>query len=84
MATAGGTAVVVAAAQHSSSYRVKFQRKEFLELVEIAKPWIIYHRKRMHFFAFDGFVLYSFECDNSDFSQKVMEAIEFSNYQWSE
>ena len=76
--------MVVAAAQHSSSYRVKFQRKEFLELVEIAKPWIIYHRKRMHFFAFDGFVLYSFECDNSDFSQKVMEAIEFSNYQWSE
>ena len=84
MATAGGTAAVVAAAQHASSYRVKFRRKEFLELVEIAKPNLIYHRKRMHFFAFDGFVMYTFECDNSDFSQKVMEAIEFSNYTWSE
>ena len=60
MATAGGTAAVVAAAQHASSYRVKFRRKEFLELVAIAKPKIIYHRKRMHFFAFDGFVMYSF------------------------
>ncbi len=84
MATAGATAAVVAAAQHTSSYRVKFRRNEFLELVEIAKPKIIYHRKRMHFFAFDGFVMYTFECDNSDFSQKVMEAIEFSNYTWSE
>ena len=84
MATAGATAAVVAAAQHASSYRVKFRKKEFLELVEIAKPRIIYHRKRMHFFAFDGFVMYTFECDNSDFSQKVMEAIEFSNYTWSE
>jgi len=84
MATAGATTAVVAAAQHTSSYRVKFRRKEFLELVEIAKPKIIYHRKRMHFFAFDGFVMYTFECDNSDFKQKVMEAIEFSNYQWSE
>ena len=84
MAVAGATTAAVVAAQHTSSYRVKFGRKEFLELVEIAKPRIIYHRKRMHFFAFDGFVMYTFECDNSDFSQKVMEAIEFSNYQWSE
>jgi len=83
MATAGGTAAA-AAALHTSSYRVKFRRKEFLEIVEIAKPRIIYHRKRMHFFAFDGFVMYTFECDSSDFSQKVMEAVEFSNYQWSE
>ncbi|MFB0557852.1 MAG: hypothetical protein ACETVY_01930 [Candidatus Bathyarchaeia archaeon] len=84
MAYAGGAAAATAAAQHSSSYRVKFRREEFLELVRIAKPSIIYHRKRMHFFAYDGFVMYTFECDNSDFSQKVLEAIEFSNYQWSE
>jgi hypothetical protein len=84
MAYAGGTAAAVAAAQHSSSYRVKFRRREFLKLVEIAKPRIIYHRKRMHFFAFDGFVMYTFECEDSDFSQRVLEAIEFSNYQWSE
>jgi hypothetical protein len=83
MATAATTAAIVAA-QHTSSYRVKFRRKEFLELVEIAKPQIIYHRKRMHFFAYDGFVMYTFECENSDFNQKVLETIEFSNYKWSE
>jgi hypothetical protein len=81
---AGGAVAATAAAQHSSSYRVKFRRREFLELVEIAKPRIIYHRGRMHFFAYDGFVMYTFECEDSDFSQRVLEAIEFSNYQWSE
>ena len=84
MVYAGGAVAATAAAQHSSSYRVKFRRKEFLELVEIAKPRIIYHRNRMHFFAYDGFVMYTFECEDSDFSQRVLEAIEFSNYQWSE
>jgi hypothetical protein len=85
MATTGATAGAVAAAQHTSSYRVKFERKEFLELVEIARPKIIYHRKRMHFFAFDGFVMYTFECEDRDLlDKKVMHAIEFSNMQWSE
>ncbi len=82
MAVAGGVTAAVAAAQHASSYRVKFQRREFLRLVEIAKPRIIYHRKRMYFFAFDGFVMYTFECDDRDFSQPIVEAIEFSNIQW--
>lgn len=81
MAMAGAT---VAATINASSYRVKFRREEFLELVEIAKPGIIYHRGRMHFFAYDGFVMYTFQCRDEDFSQKVMNAIEFSNYQWSE
>lgn len=84
MVYAGGAVAATAAAQHSSSYRVKFRRREFLELVEIAKPRIIYHRNRMHFFAYDGFVMYTFECEDSDFSQRVLKAIEFSNYQWSE
>ena len=85
MAYAGGAVAATAAAvQHASSYRVKFRRREFCELVEIAKPMIIYHRKRMHFFSYDGFVMYTFECENSDFKQKILEAIEFSNYQWSE
>ena len=79
-ATAGATVATI----HTSSYRVKFRRKEFLELVEIAKPNIIYHRRRMHFFAYDGFVMYTFEAENSDFSLRVIEAIEFSNEQWSE
>ena len=82
MATAATTAAI--AAQHTSSYRVKFRRNEFLELAEIAKPKIIYQRGRMHFFAFDGFVMYTFECKDGDFKQKVLHAIEFSNTQWSE
>ena len=84
MVYAGGAVAATAAAQHSSSYRVKFRSRQFLELVEIAKPRIIYHRNRMHFFAYDGFVMYTFECEDSDFSQRVLDAIEFSNYQWSE
>ena len=75
MATAGATAG--AAAQHTNSYRVKFRRKEFLGLVEIIKPRIIYHRRRMHFFAFEGFVMHTFECKDSDFKQKVLHAIDF-------
>jgi hypothetical protein len=84
LAAAGSTAATTAATQNSSSYRVKLRRKEFLRLVGIANPGIIYHSRRMHFFAFDGFVMYTFECDDIDFSQPVIEAIEFSNYMWSE
>jgi len=85
MAAAGGaTAAAAAAINVSSSYRVKFRRREFLELVEVAKPKIIYHRRRMHFFAYDGFVMYTFECDDGDFSQRVLDAIEFSNRPWDE
>lgn len=68
----------------SSSYRVKLKRAQFMELVEIANPKIIYHTRRMHFFAYDGFVMYTFECHNTDFSQRVIEATEFSNQPWSE
>lgn len=81
MAMAG---TVAASAVAASSYRVKFKRAEFLELVDIAKPRIIYHRGRLHFFSYDGFVMYTFQCKDEDFSQKVLSAIEFSNYQWSE
>lgn len=83
MAYAGGTAAAVAAAQNSSSYRVKFKRKEFLELYKIAEPKIVYQTGRMHFFSYDGFVMYSFECRDGDFT-KVLHVIEFSNYTWSE
>lgn len=79
MAVAAATAVNV-----SSSHRVKFGREQFLELVEIAKPKIIYNVRRMHFFAYEGFVMYTFECNNTDFKQKVLEAIEFSNQPWAE
>lgn len=83
MAFSGGAAAA-AAVENTSSYRVKLKRNEFLELVQIAQPRIIYHVRRMHFFAFDGFVMYTFECDSNEFSQKVVHAIEFSNMGWSE
>lgn len=79
---AGGAAA--AAASHTSSYRVKFRREGFLRLVEIAEPRIIYHRRRMHFFAYDGFVMYTFECSDEDFRVPIVHAIEFSNTMWSE
>ena len=82
MAWAGGAAAAAAAAAHTSSYRVKFKRREFLELVEIAKPRIIYRRGKNHFFAFDGFVMYSQECEDGDFRQKILESMEFSNTSW--
>jgi hypothetical protein len=78
------TSAIVAAAHVASSYRVKFKREQFLELVGIANPKIIYHKGRMHFFAYDGFVMYTFECQSTDFSQRVMNVIEFSNQPWSE
>jgi hypothetical protein len=67
----------------AGSYRVKFDRENFLELVRIARPKIIYRRKNMYFFAYDGFVMYCDQCQATDFSERILDAIEFSNYQWS-
>lgn len=82
MAVAGATTAAVIAAAQTSSYRVKFRRREFLELVDMAKPEIIYKRGKNHFFAFDGFMMYSQECDDRDFGQKVLDSIELSNSSW--
>lgn len=71
--------------EYSSSdaicYRVKFDKKESLELLDISRPRIIYRRKNMYFFAFDGFVMYCDQCENSNFTVRIIDAIEFSNYQ---
>jgi hypothetical protein len=64
---------------------VKFRHEEFLQLVEIANPKIIYRVKRIFFFAYDGFVMYTFDCEDADFfNQNVIRGIEFSNQQWAE
>jgi hypothetical protein len=85
MAYSGGAAGATAAAMaHTSSYRVKFRKREFLDLVQMAQPNTIYHVRRMHFFAYNGFVMYTLECESEDFTQKVIDAIEFSNTQWAE
>ena len=68
----------------ASSYRVKFERKEFMRLVEIAQPKVIFQTDRIHFFAYKGFVVYTFECTNKDFpNQIIFYAIEFSNVPWA-
>jgi hypothetical protein len=67
----------------ASSYRVKFDRENFLELVRMARPKIIYRRKNVYFFAYDGFVMYCDQCQATDFSERILDAIEFSNYQWA-
>jgi hypothetical protein len=77
------TGAVVVAAVHPSSYRVKLKRKEFLELVDIARPRIMYKRGKNHFFAFDGFVMYCQECKDSEFGQRIMDSIELSNATWT-
>jgi hypothetical protein len=74
---------VVTSISDASSYRVKFNRQEFLELVSIARPKRIYRRKNMYFFAFDGFVMYCDQCEERDFTEKILDTIEFSNYQWT-
>ena len=73
---------MVVAESNSSCYRVKFDREQFLEFVDIAKPRIIYRRKNVYFFAFDGFDMFCDQFDSKDFSARILEAIEFSNYQW--
>jgi hypothetical protein len=72
----------VEASISASSYRVKFGREQFLELLQRARPRIIYRRKNMYFFAYDGFVMYSDQCEEKDISTTIIDAIEFSNYQW--
>ena len=44
---------VAGAEFNASCYRVKFNKKEFLELVDMAKPRIIYRRKNVNFFDLD-------------------------------
>jgi hypothetical protein len=68
-----------------STYRVKFKREEFIELMRIAQPKIIYHVGRMYFFSFDGFAVYTMDCTDKDLAgHKIMEATEFSNMPWQE
>jgi len=76
------TTAAIVAESHASGYRLKFDRDEFLKLVNIAKPRIIYRRGKNHLFAFDGFVMYSQRCRDEDFTATIIDTIEFSNYSW--
>lgn len=71
--------------QQASAYRVKYTREEFLKLVKIADPQIIYRVERIHFFSYDGFVMYTFECGDEDFIGKtIIQCVEFTNTPWKE
>jgi len=74
-----------ASESYPSSYRLKFRREQFMELVQVARPKILYKRKNIYLFAYDGFVMYTSECSDEDFQVrgiKVLMALEFSNYPW--
>jgi hypothetical protein len=76
-------AAAASSESQASSYRLKFRREEFLQLVELAKPRIVYRRGKNHIFAFDGFIMYSQDCQDEDFKAKIIDSIEFSNYSWA-
>ena len=68
-----------------SSYRVKFEKIEFLRLLKIANPDYLFNVKNMYFFAFQGFVVYSLDCKEEDFVDQhipILQAKEFSNGSW--
>lgn len=68
----------------SSSYRIKFQKEEFLKLLEIANPKVVYQVNKFFYFSFDGFVMYTEHIDEFELSRyKVIRGIEFSNYPWT-
>jgi hypothetical protein len=47
----------------------KFGKQEFLEIVRIEKPKVIYYNGIIHFFFFDGLVVCSSECEENDFEE---------------
>ena len=67
----------------ASTYRLKFRRDEFLELLSIARPQLLYRVKNFYYFSFDGFVMYSDDCREDDLMGfNVIKAIEFSSVPW--
>ena len=82
MSVASAAAAAAEERSHASGYRLKFDREEFLKLINIAKPAIVYKRGKNHFFAFDGFAMYSQKCGDGDFKATIIDAIEFSNSSW--
>jgi hypothetical protein len=82
--TTASVSAAVVSTMESSSYRVKFKRAEFLELLQLAQPKIVYYRGNNFFLAFDGFVIYSQQYDEEDFANhRIVEAIELSNSPWT-
>lgn len=69
--------------QPSGSYRLKFRKEEFLSLIAEAQPKRLYRVNNVHYFSYDGFIMYCDEnIDAAIAGRKVFNAIEFSNMQW--
>ncbi|MCY3412320.1 MAG: hypothetical protein INQ03_11855 [Candidatus Heimdallarchaeota archaeon] len=69
---------------NSGGYRLKFHREEFLQLLEIAQPTLIYNVRNFYYFSYDGFVMYCENISSDDlFKYRIIKAIEFSNYPWT-
>ena len=54
---------------HGSRGSVEFGRKEFLEIVHVEKPTIIYKTREKHFFFLAGLAVCSSACSDTDFDQ---------------
>ncbi|GEM_PF-3374457 len=52
---------------HGSSGAVDFGRIEFLEIINVEKPRIIYRSQGKHFFFLAGLAVRTSECTDSDF-----------------
>ncbi len=87
MAQSGSAVATIAAVQaatETGSYRVKLARDEFIKLVGVARPRVVFHRRKNLFFAYAGFVVYSQECVPEDLpGVNIVEAKELSNYAWA-
>ena len=53
---------------HGSRSSVDFGRVEFLEIIHVERPRIIYKSQTKHFFFLAGLAVCTSECTDSDFS----------------
>ena len=69
---------------HGSGYRLKFRKDEFLYLIKLADPKLIYKVSDFYYFNYDGFTMYSEDISEVDLEGYViLSAIEFSSHAWS-
>lgn len=67
--------------EFGTALRIKLLKEEFLRLVKLSQREIIYRVKKTHLFAFDGFVFFCEECEDSDFDTVIVGS-ELSNITW--
>ena len=79
-----GSSASSAESAKASSYRIKFDKNEFQELLGLAQPRIIYKVSNFYYFSFDGFVMYSNKVNDGDLTNfTILRGTEFSNISWA-